>query len=127
MLRDRVSDQPPLRELGHQAVQVRKAQEQVYLGDLLFELFLVALHQASDRHDGLDGAVGFQLGGGEHRIDGLALRGVDEAAGVDEDDVGARQVGRHDGAVAHELGDQSLGVDRRLVAAEGDDAQLHPR
>ena len=50
---DRVVDQAPLGELGDEMMEVREAEEQVDLGDLALQLLLVALHQATDRHDRL--------------------------------------------------------------------------
>ena len=124
---DRVRDQAARGERGHQVVEVREAKEQVDLGDLGRELCAIALDQAPHRDDGLDAARSLESRRIEHRVDRLLFRRVDEPAGVDEDDVGVRQVRRHDRAVTHQLTDQPLRVDGRLVTAEGDDAQFHPR
>ena len=62
-----------------------------------------------------------------HRLDGLALGGVDEPAGVDEDHVRLLEGRRDAGAVADEVRDQVLRVHRRLVAAERNDAELQLR
>ena len=127
MPRDGILDEPAAAQLGHEVVQIREAEEEIDLGNLRLQLLLVALHQASRGYDRFHAALGLELGGAEDRVDRFLLRGVDEAAGVDEDDVGIREVLGDDRAVAHQLAHQPLRVDRRLVAAERDDAELHPR
>jgi hypothetical protein len=123
---DRVIDETALRELGNEVLELGESQKQVDFGDFLLQLVLIALDETPDRDDGFDPLL-LEPRGFQHRIDGFLLRRVDETAGVDEDDIGARQVGRHDGAVAHELSYEPLRVHRRLVAAERNDAELHPR
>ena len=60
------------------------------------------------------------------RVERLGDRGVDEAAGVDDDEIGA-VVGRRDRvAFGLELRDDLLGVDERLRAAERDEADARP-
>ena len=108
-------------------VEVGESEEQVDFGDLLLELLLVALDQAADRNDGLHAADPLELRRFQDGLDGFPLCRVDEPARVDEDHVGVGEVGRHDRAVADELAHEPLGVDGRLIAAERDDAQLHPR
>ena len=44
-------------------------------------------------------------------------RGVDEAAGVDDDEVGAGVVGRGGVALGPQLGEDAFGIDERLGAA----------
>ena len=124
---DRVGDQAPRRQLGHETVQVGESEEQVDLGELLQQLLLVALDQTPDGHHRFDVALLFQLRRLEDRVDRLSLRRVDEPAGVDEDHLGVGQVGRHDRPVADQLAHEPLGIDGGLVAAEGDAAQPHPR
>ena len=123
---DGILEQAPFGERGDELVQVRESQEEIDFRDLGSQLLLVALHQAPDRHDRPDAAL-FQFRRLEHRVDGLALRGVDEAAGVDQNDVGVREDVGEARTVPHQLADEPLGVDGGLVAAEGDDAQFHPR
>ena len=88
---------------------------------------LVALDQAADGDDGFDVAVLLQFRRGEDGVDRFLLRGVDEAAGIDEDDVGMLKVGGHDRPVADQVADEALGVDGRFITPQGDDAELHPR
>jgi hypothetical protein len=51
------------------------------------------------------------------RVERLLHRGVDEAAGVDDDEVGAGVVGRGGVALGAQLGEDALGIDERLRAA----------
>ena len=122
-----VVDQAALGQGGYEVVEVRESEKQVDLGDLLRQLPLVALDQAADGDDRFHAALRLEARGRQDRIDRLLLGGVDESAGVDEDHVGVWEVRGHDRAVPHEVAHQALGVDGRLVAAERDDAELHPR
>jgi hypothetical protein len=61
-----------------------EAEDGVGLGQLLGELLAVPLGQAADRDDLRAG-----VGGAEQRVDRVLLGALDEAAGVDDDDVGA--------------------------------------
>ncbi len=124
---DRIVDQATLGQLGHEVMQVGEPEEEVDLGHFRLQFLLIALHEAADRHDGLDAALFLELRRAENRVDRFLLGRVDEAAGVDQDDVGASEVARDDGAVPHEVTHDPLGIDGRFVAAKGDDAQLHPR
>ena len=60
-----------------------EAEHGVGLGQRLGQLVAVALGQAADRDDLLAG-----VGGGQHGVDRVLLGRVDEAAGVDQHDVG---------------------------------------
>ena len=53
-----------------------------------------------------------------------SLARIEEAAGVDQHDVGAGIIGRHRIAVGAQLGQDPLGIDQRLRAAERDHADL---
>ncbi len=64
---------------------VVEAEHDVGLGQLCGQLGAVPLGQAADR-DHLAG--GDRVGGGQQGVDGVLLRRVDEAAGVDDGDVG---------------------------------------
>ncbi len=123
----RVGDQAALGELGHEVMEIGEPEEQVHFGDLGLQFLLIALDQAPHRHDRLDVALLLELGGPQDRVDRFLLGGVDEAAGVDENHIGVGQVGRDHRAVTDQVSHEPLGIDRRFVAAEGDDAELHPR
>ena len=124
---DGIREQAPLSERGDELVQIGESQEEIDFRHLSCQLLLVALHQAADRHDRFDRRFLLELCRLQHRLDGLPLRRVDEPARVDEDDVGLGEVVGEAGAMPHQLPDQPLGVDGGFVAAEGDDAQFHPR
>jgi hypothetical protein len=76
----RIVDQAARREFRSELVEVREAEEQIHLGDLAPEVVLVALDEAADRDHGLDASVPLEGRRLEHRVDRLALGGVDEAA-----------------------------------------------
>jgi len=61
----------------------------------------------------------------DHRIDGFLLRGVDEAAGVDDDYLGVGQIRGVLRGEIRELRKVALAVDGVLVAAERDYADFH--
>jgi hypothetical protein len=63
----------------------------------------------------------------EDGVDGLLLGGVDEAAGVDDDDLGVFGSGCELGSVVVEQAHHDLGVDEVFGAAEGDEAYLGTR
>ena len=112
-------------QLGNEAVHLGRAEEEVDLGELARELGLVALDHASNGDDRLARAVGLAAPGVDDRVDRLLLRRVDEAAGVDDDHVGVIELGRELTAVIREQREIALAVDRVLVAAKRDEADLH--
>ena len=66
-----------------------KADNRIKLGDLLAQLFAVALPEAAGDDDLLPGCrILLELTGLEDRVDRLFLRRFHEAAGVDHDDIG---------------------------------------
>ena len=98
----------------------------VDFGDVLSDLVAVALDEAA----GDDEALGFaavlllMLDHLEDGVDGLLLGGVDEAAGVDDDDLGVFGAGGEFGSVVMEEAHHDLGVDEVFGAAEGDEAHF---
>jgi len=58
------------------------------------------------------------------RVERLLLRGVDEAAGVDDDEVGTAVGLRGLVALGAQLGEDALGIDERLRAAERDETDF---
>lgn len=113
-------EHPSLAQLGDEPFHVRQAEEEIHLGNVLAQLILVALNHASDSHHGLRPA-GFLVGARlEDRLNGLLLRGGDEAAGVHDDDLGSVDIRRDLGTVSHERGHHPLGVHRVLVTSERD-------
>jgi hypothetical protein len=120
-----LAEEPPLLELWQEPVYLGGAQEQVHLGQSLEQLFLVPLHHAADPDDRTAGAALLESARLHQGVDGLPLRGVDEAARVHHDHLGVAEVVGVVRAVRGELGEVALAVDRVLVAAEGDEADLH--
>src|SRR5712672_1865071 len=87
MARDGILNQAAAAQLRDEMVQVGESEEQVNLGNFGLQLLLVTLYQAPRGHNRFHPAL-FELGGAEYRVDRLLFRGVDETAGVDENDVG---------------------------------------
>jgi len=58
------------------------------------------------------------------RIQRFLLRGVDEAAGIDDDEVGAAVRLRGLVAFGAQLGEDALGIDERLRTAERDETDF---
>ena len=85
----------------------------VYFGDVFLDLVAVTLDQAA----GYDESLGFAavlllvLDHLEDGVDGLLLGGVDEAAGVDDEDFGVFGVGGELAAGVVEQAHHDLGVD----------------
>lgn len=77
---------------------------------------------AFDEAAGDDEALGatgvFELGHFEDGVDGLLLGGVDEGAGVDDDDVGVFGVSGEFVSFRDEIAHHDFGVDEILGAAE---------
>ena len=109
---------------GEDGFEFTGADYGVYFGDVLLDLVAVALYEAA----GYDDATRFAavlllvLDHLEDGVDGLLLGGVDEAAGVDDDDLGVFSAGSEFGSVVVEQAHHDLGVDEVLGAAERDEA-----
>ena len=118
-----------VQHVAEQSGQVRvgvEAEHRVGLGQRLGEFRAVALRQAAHCHHLRPG-----VGGGQHRVDGVLLGGLDEGAGVHHDHVGRLLVPFVQQGVA--AGGQSAGdlgrVDLVARAAErqqGDAGAGHP-
>ena len=122
-----VADQPARVQLADELVGLRRAEEEVHLGEGLLHLALVPFHHAPHRHQGLAGAVHLVAGRLDDGVERFLLGRVNEPAGVDDNQLGL--VERLDGlaAMGAELGDVAFAVDGVLVAAEGDDGKFHGR
>ena len=113
-----------LTEMRAIVVEFAGADDCVYFGNVLLDLVAVALDEAA----GYDDALGFSavlllvLDHLEDGVDGLLLGGVDEAAGVDDDDLGVFGAGGELGSVVVEEAHHDLGVDEVFGAAERDEA-----
>src|SRR5581483_965941 len=77
---------------------------------------------------GDDQLLSISLAGGEadDRVDRLLLRGVDEAAGVDDNDVGGLGSRDRDVLAGAQHTADPLAVGDVLRAAQGDDVVAHP-
>ena len=87
------------------------------------QLVLLALGQAAGDDDGPDPALLLEV---EHLADDaerLLPGRLDEAAGVDDDDVGPVGVGDERVAVLGELAEHALGIDEVLRTAEADEGE----
>ena len=111
---------------GEDGFELAGADDGVDFGDVGDDFVAVALDEAA----GDDELAGAAAGGDlvlrhfEDGVDGLLLGGVDEAAGVDDDDVGVFGVGGERGAAVVEQAHHDLGVDEVFGAAEGDEADF---
>ena len=119
-----VVDQATVVQLGNQAVDLRRAEEEVDLGKGVRELLLVPLDHAPYADDGAAGARLLQTPRFDECVDGLLLRRVDESAGIDDDDVGRAEIGGEFRPAIRELRDVALAIDGVFVAAEGEDRKL---
>lgn len=79
--------QDGLQPVGDVGVVV-EAEHPVGLGEGLGQLLAVPLGHAADRDHGLGSALGLEVVGLQEGIDGVLLGGFDEAAGVDDGDIG---------------------------------------
>jgi hypothetical protein len=80
----------------------------------------VALHHAPETDDRAARPRVLQATGIDERVDRFLLGGVDESAGVDDDDFGLGEVGRELPTAIGELRDVPLAIDGVLVAAKGE-------
>ena len=112
---DRLRDRPDL--VG--------ADELVDLGHLGRQLLRVALGQAAGDDQPLARARLLVAGHVEDRVDRLLLRLADEAAGVDDDDVGGLGIGDQTVAGVGRVAEHDLCVDAVLRTTEGDEMDVH--
>ena len=116
---------------GEDGFEFAGADYGVYFGDVLLDFVAVALDEAAGYDDALGfssvGSADFVLDHLEDGVDGLLLGGVDEAAGVDDDDLGVFGARGELGSVVVEQAHHDFGVDEVFGAAEGDEADLGSR
>ena len=102
-----------MHRLDHALVLLR-AGDGEHVGEFRGDLLRLRAHAAGDHHLAVLG---------HRRADGLErlrLRGIEEAAGVDDDEVGARMLARDLVALRAQRREDALGIDQRLRAAERD-------
>ena len=122
-----VADEHPVgvaREDALELEHVARAEEVVDLGHLRGELAGVPLREAAADDELLAGPDALVLGELEDRVDRLLLRLADEAAGVDDDDLGLVRLLDDAPAVAPRDAEHHLGVDAVLDAAQADEVDL---
>ena len=124
MLDGHIVDQATLVKLGDQTIDLGGTKKEIDLGERLDELGLVPLHHAPETHDRAARASVLETTGLDERVDGFLLCRVDEAAGVDDDNLGLFEVRREFGTAIGKLSDVALAIDGVLVAAEGEEREL---
>ena len=87
----------------------------------------IALDEAAGDDELAGAALGFVAGHFEDGVDRLLLGGVDEGAGVDDEDLGLFGTGGEARAGAVEQAHHDLGIDEVFGAAEGDEAHGRSR
>ena len=105
------------------------ADDGIDLRNVLLNLVAVALDQTAGDDDALRLAaiLLLMLHHLEDGIDGLLLGGIDEAAGVDDDNLGVFSARRQLGSVVVQHAHHHLGVDEILGAAERDEPYFRAR
>jgi hypothetical protein len=111
---------------GEDGFEFPGAYHGVDFGDVFLDLVAVAFDQAAGDDDalGLAAVLPLVLDHLEDGIDGLLLGGVDEGAGVDDDDLGVFGLGSKFASGLVEEAHHDLGVDQVLGAAERDEADF---
>ncbi len=97
----------------HHLLVLMRAGDGEHAGMALADAGLLDAEAAGDDHLAV---LGHGLADG---VEALLLGAVEEAAGVHHHDVGAGIVGRYPVALGPQLGQDALGIDQRLGAAEG--------
>ena len=106
---------------------VVEAEHRVGLGQRRGELLAVPLGEAADRDHGLGAPGALEVGGLQDGVDRVLLGRLDEAAGVDDGDVGVARVLDERPAVGGQPAGQLLGVDLVARAAERHQRDAAPR
>ena len=114
---------------GEDAFELAGADDGVDLGNVGADLVAIALDQAAGDDEALGAAaVGdLMLDHLKDGIDALLLGGVDEGAGVDDEDLGVFGALGQLGAVVVKQAHHDLGVDEVFGAAERDEADFGAR
>ena len=101
-------------------LQLIGADDRVHFRHVLPDVAAIALHQAAGDDQLLRAAGLLVLGHLEDGVDRFLLGGIDEAAGVDDEDVGIGGMRRQLVALRGELAHHDFGIDEILRAAETD-------
>ena len=103
---------------GDHALILLRPGDGEHVGITCGDLFRLGTHAAGDDHLAVFGQRRAD------RLERLRLRAVEEAAGVDDDEVGAVMLARELIALRAQARDDALGIDQRLGAAERDKAHF---
>jgi hypothetical protein len=98
------------------------ADDGVDFRDVSPDLVAIALDEAPGDDEFFGAAGGFEASHFEDGVDGFLFRGVNEGAGVDDEDFGVFRAGCEACAGAVEEAHHDLGVDEVFGAAERDEA-----
>ena len=116
---------PDAVDQAHDLVEFIGADQCIHFRHVLLDVAAIAFHQAAG-HDQLFCAAGFlKLGHFKNGLDRFLLGGIDEAAGVDDNHVGSRRVGRQFMSAGDKLAHHDLGIDEVLGATQADKSYLH--
>ena len=107
---------------GQDFVQFAGADYCVYFGDIFLDLIAEALDEATGHDQSFGFAAGFLAGHFEDFVDRFLLRGANERAGVDDDDVGIFGIGSRLGSGVDQHAHHDLAIDEVFGAAEADKA-----
>ena len=100
---------------GDDALVLLRTGDGQHVREALLDLLGLGPHAAGDDHPAV------LRHGRADRVERFSLGAVEEAAGVDDDDVGAVMPARDLVALRPQMGEDALGVDQRLGAAEADE------
>jgi hypothetical protein len=106
------------------ALDFAGADDRVDFGNLLENLVAIAFDQASSNDQFFGRAEFFVFGHFQNGVDGFFLRGFDEAAGVDDQDVGFVGARGQFVAVMRQKAHHHLAIDEVFVAAQTDESDL---
>jgi hypothetical protein len=109
-----------VRQVGGEVGVAVEPQDGIRLGQLGGQPLAVPLRQAPHGHHRSGPAARFEIRGLQDGVDRVLLGRLDEAAGVDDRDVGGRRVVGHLPSLRRQAPGQLFGVDLVAGAAQGD-------
>src|SRR6476620_11594212 len=111
MYRDGVRNaDAPLCQLQRKRSALGSADEEINFRKCVEQLRFVSLDHASNSNESLARAVGFVAARLDQSVDRFLFRGIDEAAGVDDDDFRVGEIGCVLSAIACQLAEVALAV-----------------
>src|ERR1019366_7424385 len=116
--------------MGHRSIDnlrnllaAKDAHDVIDTGDFEQQVVFLAFRQTAGDDDGADAALVLQS---EHLADDaerFLARGFDEAASVDDDDIGAVRIGDQRVAVLSKFAEHALGIDQVFRATKADESK----